>query len=136
MTNDWQSSWDIFVNELTVCLQRGDTTETLADLFGGTEVHWNGVLDEKVLSGLAPAVGIQLPEEIKLDDGRRVLLSGLSLPVNDSAIDKWDQCRIGESVKFTARLESSNSPFPPIELFYYKSGRVTLTIRLRDADPI
>src|SRR6516165_3226364 len=87
MSDDWQHNWDRFLSALTNRLQAGETATDLSAEFGGKQVTWTGILDEKRLEGLAPSVGIDVPPR-RIDLGQRgsIEFGGLSLPVPNSAV--------------------------------------------------
>jgi len=137
VSSGWQQDWSLFVATLADCLRAGDTSEKLAQRFGGKEVTWQGVLDEKNIDGLAPLVGITLPQkEIELGQGRSAILDGLSLPIAAHTIEQWSRLELGTPLTFTAILGPSGSLFAPIEVKILRSGRTIVFIRLADAVPV
>jgi hypothetical protein len=133
----WSDNWELFVDELERRAQHGDTTEELAQYFGGATVRWKGIIEHVDIDEPAPGVEIRLPRKVvKLADGGKVSLDGLGMSVSDSAVDNWRALKVGSAVRFQATFAEGTSVFPPVEIKTLKSGRSVILIQLCNAVPI
>ena len=138
MNTTWRNDWDVFLKCTTELLRKGVTVDELSKRFGGAEVTWQGVVDEKHLNGLAPSVGITMAQT-QVDLGARGIaaFAGLNLPIAEDSARDWEQLIIGSRVKFTAHLVGAGtSMFPPIEIKTLSTGRIILDVRVTGGRPV
>jgi hypothetical protein len=127
----WQEHWPAFVDEVSKLLRRGESSETLATIFGGRTVRWRGTVFRMKLDEVAPGVDLDLPEiHVDLGHGRSVVLNGLYLPISDTSAEDWSKSQPGDKVLFEATFLSGPNPFPPIELHTFSTGRTILSIQV------
>lgn len=133
MPQSWQENWEAFVEEVQFLLNSGTCNEELAKRFGGQSFKWTGILDEKRLDGLSPGVEITLPTKtITLPNGQSTPMNGIALPIASESLDKWRKAKTGKSVTFTATFVAGSHVFSPVELKTMKSGRLNISIRVKD----
>src|SRR4051812_11221263 len=103
MNEDWQQSWESFVNLLMQYLPVVDELSALLSRIAGKKVTWTGVFEKATLSELAPNVYIGLPsKEIDFGDGRAAIIDGISLPIAQGSLTSWAELKPGSRVKFEA----------------------------------
>jgi len=130
----WSNNWYVFIEEVGRLIKYDETTETLSKIFAGKTVRWSGVVDEIDLDEMAPGVDVDMPlANIELNDGTRINISGLHLPIDDNYIMEWQKVNPGDLIDFEATLGRGDAPFPPIELQELCTGRKLLRIRVNNA---
>lgn len=132
----WRIDWSSFIDEIASCLRAGIGTDELSIRFGNQGIEWEGVIDRKQIDELAPSVNLAMQEkQIDFGDGRLATLKSISLPLDESAINIWQQIPVGTRIKFSAQLGPGESPFAPIEAINLRSGKTIVMVRLTDGIP-
>lgn len=132
----WEKDWNVFAQAVSERLRTGATAAALAAEFDTREITWTGVLLEKSIDDLSPAVTIAVPDTV-IDVGNRrsVHIDRLTVPSTWEAAQTWQGIPIGATVSFTAALGDS-AVFPAVEVETLPTGRVLLMIRLSEGRPV
>lgn len=127
----WQEDWEQFCNLLNDSFQSGDTVDVINSRLTGKEVIWSGILEGKDIDELAPGVYVELSEKlIRFNDGRVAKINGLALPITAGSVPLWDSIEVGSKIVFNATMGRGKSPFPPVAVKTFKSGKTIVTVKL------
>jgi len=136
-TQEWNTNWSLFTDELERALQSGASNADLAKLFGGHQIQWSGTIEQIDFDDLSTVIDVALPARtIAFADGNSVMLDGLTLAVAESDTTAWEGFRTGDDITFTADFGISQSPFSSIELKTLRSGKSIIMIRVGNALPV
>lgn len=125
----WQLDWNIFVTVLEQKLQAGESDSAISQFFGGKTVRWTGVLEMIEMDDLLSYAFIDLPlREINVGDGHTEILDGISLPLDDDALDAWETIAVGDPASFSARFLAADSVSGPIQVKCIEGGKRSLSL--------
>ena len=132
----WQKSWIAFTQQLQSLISNEADSDSVAALFAGKSVTWQGCISHIAFDNLSSNVHIDLPAvTIDLPDHSLVSLNGVSVSVDDESKPLWSQYDVGDTVTFSACFISSPNPFPCVDITRFASGRVAIMLGLRRAVP-
>jgi hypothetical protein len=112
------TDWKKFVAQIATLYNERKNEIDISAEFSGHCVEFQGVitemkLDEKFASGIA--ISMQ-PENFPLANGKVLRSDYLFLNVDPERASDWKKCKVGDRVKFSARINKSPGPFPEIQL--------------------
>ncbi len=109
LTEPWQTSWQVFVEEVRRMYAAGAGENEFASRFNGKEVLWTGRALRVVMDPDDPVVVVLMPHEnVVLPDGRIARMD------NELSLHITGEFRVtgGEDLRFRARLGPGNAIFP------------------------
>lgn len=119
MARQWQESWREFVRAVAEAYRSGATDAEVTQKFGGSKVHWIGVVTELRLDDRLAYRGLQMRMsriEVPLTDGRRIVCDALYVGVDTSTEWTWEGTEAGDRVEFEAKIASYDGNYYSIEL--------------------
>ncbi len=136
--NNWQKSWNCFVELLKKEIENGATSEELSEKLEGKQIRWEGVFNRLDTDEPTPNVGIALPEKIIKIPGMTFVEIGKIAPsINRESILEWTKIPLGSKIRFQATIGNRGpSPFLPITVDLLDSGRTLVMISFKEAIPI
>lgn len=130
MYQDWQH----FIAWVAGEYDAGRDAKELNAKISSHPVRWQGTIAKVEIEGrIAPALTLKMkPAEVGLANGWTLRGEHLSLPVRGEAeLQKAARAREGQTVQFSARIESSDKVFPPLAFILDNAQyRVFLTLGL------
>ena len=132
---DWQKEWMIFGEKLQQHLSQGDTNALISRELAGRQVNWHGTLLKKDLDPNAPIVVFEMvPYCLHFGEEKQAPLPRLVIPLRGSAIEDWAEVPEGKMASFRAAFVETDYFLQPFELTTMRTGRITVTLRLVDAE--
>ena len=131
----WQNNWMMFGEELQRHIAHGNSHDLISRELAGKQVLWHGVLIKKDLDPNAPMVVFEMePYYLNFGGEKQASLPNLVIPLYDGAIREWVNVPEGKPVNFRATFVEQDFFLRPFELTTLRSGRITITLRLVNAE--
>jgi len=146
----WETDWSQFIEALALAytpIVEVDESPyhiggaELMAIFGGSEVCWEGTVQDvkHVRRDIAPSVGFSMPlQETPLSDGHNLRARRLVISVTEEDASRWDECSVGDSVRFKAFIVAGENDRPALKFATADSPDrpVALKITLAQAVPL
>jgi hypothetical protein len=112
------TSWKDFFRNVATLFDHGERDSEISERFRGARVEWEGrIVDLKLDEEFAPGIALSMnPEEYPLSAGKTLRADYLFLNITSKERATWRNCKIGNNVKFSARISKSFGPFAEIQL--------------------
>lgn len=137
MKQEYLTNWMGFVERIISLFDMGKGEIEISAQFGGVQVEWEGVVtDIKLNEEYAPGVAVAMnPGSFPLAKGKVLRTDYLFLNVDSKSASAWTGCKIGDRVRFRAKISKALGPFPEIQLSEFDGDpEVVLLVGLYDCD--
>lgn len=116
MNNKCLKDWSSFLKEVAIMFEKGKNELEISNIFCGSEVEWEGrILDIKLDEQYAPGIALEMKPTNVLMRGGKVLRADYQFLQIEEHPSNWSNCRVGDVIRFKAKLIDSQGPFPGIE---------------------
>jgi hypothetical protein len=130
--------WQDFVSQIASLHAEKMSDSEISSRFFGASIEGEGVLAESKLSEeFAPGLSLEmLPETIEMPNTNKVLrCDHLFLRIESSLSQDWRLCRVGDRVRFRAKIPGNNGPFSAIRLSDFDDDpEVLLIVKMRECE--
>lgn len=132
---EWYQSIESFFERCVDFINQDLDITSLSEQVDGKEVHWKGQikaleLDKDYSKGVRIYTGI---DDRFISNNRFVTFPTIRPVTTNESIQSWIECREGDWVEFSARIEGSG-PFQCIRVLDFKgSDKIMLNVSLNNA---
>ncbi|NOT88816.1 MAG: hypothetical protein HOP03_11610 [Lysobacter sp.] len=118
MRHDYLADWDAFVRVIISMIEAGHDEASISERFNGLMVEWSGVIIEiKLNEEFAPGVAVSMDTGIfPISNGKSLRADYLFLNIRPSDSSDWKNCKIGDRIRFRAKISRALGPFPGVQL--------------------